>query len=121
MECAGALYHVMARGNERQIISGDDKDYRAKARSKAGNAEGKAHAVRQRNQQQLRTVIIIGLMKRSAFNFRQRESRKIYWRADQRRPVVPPWHNPVPAFVTRDILRQLRISPEGFNAILPEL
>jgi len=28
IEFAGALYHVMARGNQRQIIFGDDKDYR---------------------------------------------------------------------------------------------
>jgi REP element-mobilizing transposase RayT len=28
MECAGAVYHVMARGNQGQIIFGDDQDYR---------------------------------------------------------------------------------------------
>jgi predicted RNA binding protein YcfA (HicA-like mRNA interferase family) len=52
---------------------------------------------------------------------RQKGSHKIYWRDDQIRPVVVPCHNPVPVFIIRNILRQLKISPDDYNSMLKEL
>jgi len=45
---------------------------------------------------------------------RQEGSHRVYWRADQLRPVIIPTYKSVPVFIIRNILRQLNISVDEF-------
>ena len=48
---------------------------------------------------------------------RQKGSHKVYWRSDLRRPVIIPWHDPVPVFIIKNTLRQLNISAEEYDRV----
>ena len=52
---------------------------------------------------------------------RQSGSHRVYWRDDQVRPIIIPTYKQVPVFVIRNILRQLKISPEEYLRILKDL
>ena len=52
---------------------------------------------------------------------RQKGSHRVYWRADQVRPIVIPTYKQVPVFVVRNILRQLKISTDEYLRLLKDL
>ena len=49
---------------------------------------------------------------------RQSSSHRIYWRDDQLRPIIIPTYKSVPVFIIRNILRQLKVSPQEFLKII---
>jgi len=49
---------------------------------------------------------------------RQKGSHRVFWRADQIRPVILPVYKNVPVFIIRNILRQLKVSPDEFLSLL---
>ena len=52
---------------------------------------------------------------------RQTSSHRVYWRDDQVRPIIIPTYKQIPIFVIRNILRQLKISPEEYLRIAKDL
>ncbi len=52
---------------------------------------------------------------------RQTGSHRVYWRDDQLRPIIIPTYKQVPVFIIRNVLRQLKISPEEYLRIVKEL
>lgn len=52
---------------------------------------------------------------------RQESSHKVYWRADQIRPIIIPKYKEVPLFIIQNILRQLKISRDEYLQILEKL
>jgi len=52
---------------------------------------------------------------------RQTASHRVYWRADQVRPIIIPQYKEVPVFVIKNILRQLGIPVGEFQRILKEM
>jgi len=52
---------------------------------------------------------------------RQTSSHRVYWRDDQIRPVIIPTYKAVPVFIIRNILRQLKVSPEEYLKIVQDL
>ena len=52
---------------------------------------------------------------------RQTSSHRVYWREDQLRPVIIPTYKSVPVFIIRNVIRQLKITPEAYLRILNDL